>query len=197
MVLAYHVTFGAYGFWLPNDPRGSWSQQVRARHLRRFGPATKVTTTRSLANAPHDPAQRLRAKRSLKYSAVHFTNAQIVVIGEGFDQIIDKLRLQIFACAIMPDHVHLVTARHSEPIESVVGFLKRTASRELARQDLHPLERYRRNNGRVPTPWSEGGWYVYPNSPDEVSQRIRYVEANPLKAGLPAQHWPFVGPLLV
>ena len=22
-VLAYHVIFGAYGFWLPNDPRGS------------------------------------------------------------------------------------------------------------------------------------------------------------------------------
>jgi hypothetical protein len=27
-VLAYHVVLGAYGFWLPNDPRGSWSDFV-------------------------------------------------------------------------------------------------------------------------------------------------------------------------
>jgi hypothetical protein len=28
MILGYHVIFGAYGFWLPNDPRGSWSDFV-------------------------------------------------------------------------------------------------------------------------------------------------------------------------
>ena len=38
-VLAYHLILTAYGFWLPNDPRGSWSDFVRAWELRRFGPA--------------------------------------------------------------------------------------------------------------------------------------------------------------
>jgi hypothetical protein len=28
MILAFHAIFGAYGFWLPNDPRGSWSDFV-------------------------------------------------------------------------------------------------------------------------------------------------------------------------
>jgi len=28
MVRGYHVIFGMYGFWLPNDPRGSWSDYV-------------------------------------------------------------------------------------------------------------------------------------------------------------------------
>ena len=28
MILGFHVVFGAYGFWLPNDPRGSWSDFV-------------------------------------------------------------------------------------------------------------------------------------------------------------------------
>lgn len=27
-MLGAHVIFGAYGFWLPNDPRGSWSEFV-------------------------------------------------------------------------------------------------------------------------------------------------------------------------
>ena len=49
MVLAYHVIFGAYGFWLPNDPRGSWSDFVGAWELLRFGKATKTTERRSVA----------------------------------------------------------------------------------------------------------------------------------------------------
>ena len=56
-VLAYHVVLTCYGFWLPNDPRGSWSQFVRAFELYRVGgPATKVQTDRSLAHVTHDHA---------------------------------------------------------------------------------------------------------------------------------------------
>ena len=33
--LAYHFAFSLYGFWLPNDPRGSYSTRVGAgRRLR-------------------------------------------------------------------------------------------------------------------------------------------------------------------
>ncbi|HEY5314071.1 MAG TPA: hypothetical protein VIK18_16185 [Pirellulales bacterium] len=53
--IAYHIIFCAYGFWLPNDPRGSWSTFVGSKLLyRKFGPATKVTTRESLAHQPHD-----------------------------------------------------------------------------------------------------------------------------------------------
>ncbi|MEX0703139.1 MAG: hypothetical protein WD069_13675 [Planctomycetales bacterium] len=51
MFHAYHVIFGAYGFWLPNDPRGSWSDFVGSWELLQFGRATKVTTRRSLAHS--------------------------------------------------------------------------------------------------------------------------------------------------
>ena len=33
VVLGYHIIFTAYGFWLPNDPRGSWSEFVAAWEL--------------------------------------------------------------------------------------------------------------------------------------------------------------------
>ena len=42
MVHAYHAIFGAYGFWLPNDPRGSWTTFVGSWELNPFGPATKT-----------------------------------------------------------------------------------------------------------------------------------------------------------
>ena len=41
MVHGYHVIVCAYGFWLPNDPRGSWSDFVGKWELVRFGKATK------------------------------------------------------------------------------------------------------------------------------------------------------------
>jgi hypothetical protein len=46
VVLAYHVIFTTYGFWLPNDPRGSGSRFVGSRALFQHGGATRVTTRR-------------------------------------------------------------------------------------------------------------------------------------------------------
>jgi hypothetical protein len=58
-VLAYHGLFCAYGSWLPNDPRGSWSDFVASWELfRAGGPATKTLARHSLANVPHDAQAR-------------------------------------------------------------------------------------------------------------------------------------------
>jgi REP element-mobilizing transposase RayT len=192
MVIAYHVIFGAYGFWLPNDPRGSWSTEVWAGHLQPFGPATKVDTHRSLAGREHDRSLRFEAKQNLLYPAVHFTPRQTRAVGDGFAQAVADLELDVFACSIMPDHVHLVTGRYRSDAEYVAGFLKRAATRRLNDERVHPLQHCQQANGRTPSPWVVGGWFVYLNSPSEVRSRIRYVEENPIKAGLPPQRWEFV-----
>lgn len=194
MVIGYHVILGAYGFWLPNDPRGSWSREVWAGHLRPFGKAAKVSTRESLAGRQHDHDGRLEAKRHLLYPAVEFTGVQARAIARGFAGIVPKLELTIHACAVMPDHVHLVTARHRRDAEDIAGFLKRAATRQLNAEGLHPLREHQRRNGRIPSPWAEDGWYVYLNTPDEVRQRIRYVEENPVKAGFRPQRWSVVVP---
>ena len=54
LVIAYHVIMGLYGFWLPNDPRGSGSDYVGSKDLYEFGPATKVTGEQSVAKSEHD-----------------------------------------------------------------------------------------------------------------------------------------------
>lgn len=54
MIVGYHVIWGTYGFWLPNDPRGSWSGFVGSWELFRYGPATKTVERRSLAYRAHD-----------------------------------------------------------------------------------------------------------------------------------------------
>ena len=192
MVLAHHAIFTAYGFWLPNDPRGSWSTEVWAQHLRPFGNATKTQERRSLAHDAHDRELRLAAKRAMNYPAVKFEGAQAVAVGNGFDQILAILQARVLACAIQPDHIHMVILRHRETIEQVVGFLKRAATRELNKRSIHPLAAFRNKRGAVPTPWADGGWHRFLNSEADILEAIGYVEENPVKSGRRAQRWSFV-----
>src|SRR4029079_2820284 len=111
MVIATHVIFSAHGFWLPNDPRGSWSTFVGRWELIRFGKATTVTVRNSLARVKHDRAQRLAAKQALKFPPVEFTGRQALAVGNGFFHAVRKSRLRIYACAILPEHIHLVIGR--------------------------------------------------------------------------------------
>ena len=146
----------------------------------------------SLAHRGHDQSKRLEAKRHLKYPAVQFNGAQVEAVGRGLAEIVRQLQVTVYACAIMPDHVHLVTGRHARHAEDIAGFLKRAATRRLTAEGLHPLEAYRQANGRIPSPWAGRGWYVYLETPEQLRQRIRYVEGNPVKSGLPRQRWSFV-----
>jgi REP element-mobilizing transposase RayT len=196
MVLANHAIFTAYGFWLPNDGRGSWSTEVWAKHLRRFGDATKTDERRSLARREHNVAERLAAKRELLYPSVKFDGYQARAIAAGFAKIAAVLNLCIVACAIMPDHVHLVVLRHRQTIEQIVGFLKRAGTRELSAQGLRPLEMYKNKKGLIPTPWADGGWHRFLNASSEIIDAREYVENNPLKAGYKRQRWPFVVPFV-
>ena len=113
MTLAHHLIISAYGIWLPNDPRGSWSDIVLAWELAKFGEATKVETRQSVAAAPHDRKLRKEAKEALKYPAVIFTGVQARSIGTGFATYLKRSGVVVWACSILPDHVHLVVRRFS------------------------------------------------------------------------------------
>ncbi|MGB2755780.1 MAG: hypothetical protein WBD75_12390 [Phycisphaerae bacterium] len=108
-VLAYHVIFGAYGFWLPNDPRGSWSVFVASWELSRFGKATKTEARRSVAKVAH-----------------------------GFARARTEGGYRVHACSILPEHVHLVIGRSDRAVERVVGHLKARATVRLKTESLWP-----------------------------------------------------------
>lgn len=195
MLLGFHVILSAYGFWLPNDPRGSWSDFVWAWDLFRYGPATKVDTRASVAHVEHDRELRRAAKRALKYAPVRFTDGQIHVIGDGFARAAEEGAYAIRACAILPDHAHLVLGPQERSIGQVVGHLKSKASMALRRVGLHPFEAYTNPSGSVPTCWAEDYWKVYIYSEEHVRRAIGYVEHNPTKEGRAAQQWTFVQPI--
>ena len=155
MVRWYHLIMTAYGFWLPNDPRGSWSEFVASWELYKFGPATKTDERRSLAHDPHDVAARLAAKRALKYPPVRFNEAQRRAIAEGFRQAVEEANYLLHALCIGHDHSHAIVGRHEErSIEMIARHLKSKATMELTRRGIQPLQQYRKNDGSTPTPWA-------------------------------------------
>ncbi len=184
MVIGLHVVFCVYGFWLPNDPRGSWSDFVGGREIFKYGPATKTDTRRSVAGTAHDRGLRLNQKKGLKYPPVRLSERQIALIGDGFARACEEWDYVFYACSILPEHVHLVVRQHSRPTGRIVGHLKARATRSLVaagiwKRDKRPL-------------WSEGHWKVFLNTPEDVTRAIRYVESNLEKK----QRWQFVAPFI-
>jgi len=189
-VIGYHVIFGAYGFWLPNDPRGSQSRYVFAPRLAAFGPPQKLRDDTTLT--PADAAQLRAMQSELELPPVRFHPAQIAAIAEGFGQIVGRLGLVFYAAALMPDHVHIVAARQEMHAEDIAAYLKRAGSRQLSQAGLHPFAGHVRRGGRLPSPWGEHGWKIFLFDLDEIEHAARYVSGNPTEAGLPAQSWPWV-----
>jgi hypothetical protein len=156
MILGYHVIFGAYGFWLPNDPRGSWSDFVGSWELFRFGAATKVAVRSSVAAVPHDRGLRLAAKEKLQRPAVHFSGVQALGAARGFGDSIRRGTITVWACSILPEHVHLVVARSNCTVEQVVNLLKGAATKALLAENLHPFGDKKTKKGTVPRCWAQG-----------------------------------------
>jgi REP element-mobilizing transposase RayT len=87
----------------------------------------------------------------------------------------------------MPDHVHVMIRKHRDKSEMMIERLQ-SASREAmiaagARNPEHPV-------------WGGPGWKVYLNTLADMERTVAYIRNNPIKSGLPEQHWGFVTPYM-
>ncbi len=186
MILAYHSIFSMYGFWLPNDPRGSGSDYIARWELFRYGPATATDSRRSVAHLPVPPGWQRAAKTALQHPPVSITGQQALAIIRGFATAAGEGPYKVYACAILPEHVHMVVGASGRRIRQVVGHFRSRATHSLREQALwddRPL-------------WGEHGWNVYLESAAAVERAIRYVQDNPLKEGKRRQQWSFVVPFV-
>lgn len=193
MIHGYHVILPMYGFWLPNDPRGSWSEFVRKWELVRFGKATKTIERRELDELTEpELQQRELARKALKYSPVSIDGPQACAIARGFAEKSRKSNYTIWACSILPSHTHLVIARHTYKVEQIANLLKGAATSRIIEERRHPLAGHAEPGKRPPRMWAAHEWKVYLDSEEAIENAIQYVEDNPEKEGEPNQDWPFV-----
>ncbi len=181
-VIAYHLVWTAYGWWLPNDPRGSTSHAIRSDVIADLGQL-------HFGRKRVQPASHIirefyeRAAGKLKHALLTFDSDEREALAACFGQTIRSHAYTCYACAIMPDHVHILIRKHKHRAEDMIQNLQHE-SRECLRangrrEKDHPV-------------WGGPGWKVFLDTPDDVERTIRYVEQNPINARLPAQSWQFV-----
>lgn len=184
MIAGYHLIWTAYGWWLPNDPRGSSSHEIRSAHVAELGelhfgrkriqPAGRII--REFYEAVED---------KIKHELRTLDDREIAAIADAFDEVIRRQSYTCYACAIMPDHVHLLIRKHRDAAETMIDELQqasRYAVQDLKKRAIdHPV-------------WGGPGWKVFLETADDIRRVVRYVEANPIKSGRPLQQWKFVQP---
>jgi REP element-mobilizing transposase RayT len=181
-VIAYHLIWTAYGWWLPNDLRGSSSHFIRNDLIKDLGTLHHGRKRIQPANVAirdfYGQAQSL-----LQYPIRTFSTVETDCIARAFAIVISQMKYTCYACAIMPDHVHLVIRKHKHLAEEMIANLQRESHLLLRSEghfDLqHPV-------------WGGHGWKVFLDSPDDIWRTIGYVEDNPVHIGSPMQRWPFV-----
>ncbi|MBY0523102.1 MAG: hypothetical protein K2R98_06870 [Gemmataceae bacterium] len=185
LVIAYHLVWTGYGWWLPNDPRGSGSTEIRCNVLAELG---ELHVGRKRVQPAGAEVRQFyqQAGGLLKHPLVNFDHAARAVIASAFDRVIQQHRYTCYACAVMPDHVHIVIRKHRHEAEDMITALREASRAEVDVSRLLPMGH---------PVWSCGaGWKVFLDHPSEVRRTIHYVEQNPTKIGLPRQFWPFVKP---
>ena len=171
-----------YGWWLPNDPRGSTSQTIRNDLLAELG---ELHFGRKVVQ----PASRdirafyEQAAAALKHPLLSFSPNEFSVVSDSLGQAIRECNYTCYACAIMPDHVHLLIRKHRDLAEEMIEKIQSLSRKRLVemglREEDHPV-------------WTRGRWKVFLDHPDDVRRTVRYIEQNPVKIGLRAQLWAFV-----
>jgi REP element-mobilizing transposase RayT len=183
LVIAYHLVWTAYGRWLPNDPRGSGSRTIRSEFLTELG---EVHFGRKTIQPCGKVVREFyeNAAEYLKHPLLTFDEPDRLLIAEGFADVIERQQYTCYACAIMPDHVHIVIRKHKDTAEEMTEHLMEASRAHLIKAGRRAVTH--------PTWIAGNGWRVFLDHPVEIRRTIRYVEQNPIKIGLPAQTWPFV-----
>jgi REP element-mobilizing transposase RayT len=179
MIIAYHAIFTTYGTWLPNDPRGSYSKAIYNAELAALG---TIQYGRQNPQPDRQTMRRFRvaAMPRLSHPLYYLSNDTRFVVAKAFSKVVDRLRLNVPACAIMNDHVHLLVWRSTYTIEYLVNQFKGGATASLG------LDR---------TPWTRSCWKVFINDESTLRAAAQYIEANSEAARLRPQQWGFVTPL--
>jgi REP element-mobilizing transposase RayT len=182
IVIGHHLVLMGYGHWLPNDPRGSGSDEIRKELIAALGEIHHGRKQRQPGRAELK-AFFAEAEPLLEQDLLWFDAPMRNAIAGGFARAAAQQGYLIWACAVLANHAHLVVQRHKHPYEVMW--------RTLAEGSRHSL----RGVADVPDRhrvWGERPFSRFLYTPDDIRTRIKYVKENPEKEGLAPQEWDFV-----
>jgi REP element-mobilizing transposase RayT len=184
MVAGHHLIWTIYGWWLPNDPRGSTSHEIRSPAIANLGELhfgrKRIQPAGRVIQAFHEASQAV-----LKHALLAFSDAEIQIVGQAFADVMRTRNYTCYGCAILPDHVHLLIRKHRDQAEQMIEHFQhasRTAILQAgSRSADHPV-------------WGGPGWKVFLETREDFTRTIAYLRKNAVQAHRSEQTWPFVKP---
>ena len=181
-ILAHHLILSSYGFWLPNDPRGSGSEDLREGKFEDLGEIhhgrKRLQPTRAELRAFY-----VKAFPKLEHAPIWFDDGMRDAIAGAFREVIERNGYTVWACAIGSNHAHLCVRYHRDRYENIwMNLVSQARVAVLARSMVgseHPV-------------WAHRPYSVFCCSTEDIGRTIAYIEGNPGKEGLSGQIWPFV-----
>ena len=182
VIIAHHLVWTAYGWWLPNDPRGSTSHEIRSDVIAQLGEL--LHGRKAVQPAGWEiRAFYEEAAAVLRHPLLTFWPDEFRPIADSFAEVVGARRYTCYACAILPDHAHVLIRKHRDKAEEMIAGLQEVSRRHLRQLGLrapdHPV-------------WGGSGWKVFQDHPDDVRRTVRYINENATKLKLPPQRWGFV-----
>jgi REP element-mobilizing transposase RayT len=183
-IIAHHLIWTLYGHWLSNDLRGSGSEAIRDPKFEVLGeiyhgrkPKHEQPTREELREF-HKQAGPL-----LQFRPFWIDEAKRQAMTVAVRRVVAERDYTVWACAILSNHMHMVIRRHRDDALTMWKAVAEGVQSALsAFTDVgaeHPVLAAR-------------PYKVFLRTPDDVRGRIRYVNGNPEKEGLPEQQFDFV-----
>lgn len=124
-----------------------------------------------------------KASSVLKHEPITMSDDDRLIVAASFAGTVTERKYTCYACAIMPDHVHMLIRKHRDTAEQMIVNL------QLASRDSLQARGSRASDHPV---WGGPGWKVFQDCPDDIRRVIPYIEDNPIKMRMPRQQWAFV-----
>src|SRR5262245_16676853 len=142
IVAAHHLIWTAYGWWLPNDPRGSSSKEFRVEPIAELGDLHYGR--KAVQPSPEELRDfHQRARAVLAHPVLLFDEQDVAIFAESFASTIRERRYTCYACAIMPEHVHLLIRKHRDWAETILESFQNDSRNALIAADRrrgnHPV----------------------------------------------------------
>jgi REP element-mobilizing transposase RayT len=122
VILAYHLTFTAYGTWLHGDERGSVNRKSRSARRKYMTP---------------DPILQEYMEGRLKHAKVKLDANARHIVSTAIEDYCTFKTWPLHAINVRTNHVHVVVDA-VEPASKMLNAIKARATRELREQQVFP-----------------------------------------------------------
>ena len=184
MLIAHHIILTGYAHWLPNDPRGSMSLTTRTPEIAQFA-------ENHFGRKKDQPSRRelkefyTQVQPHLAHRVLWFNAAERQALAETFDVVVQREGLTCYACAVLPNHVHILIRKHRLKAEQMSTMLKQAGRQALGAMGSAPADH---------PVFNSDSCHIYKSDAEAMWNCIRYIERNYEKHGIPNERCAFVVP---